>query len=641
MSTNEKTPLSQPTFSVRNALGKEQDPQDFGRPASDAALREYCNKNYHQLLTIIAKKVHQEKVQQERLKAVKARLNFEETSQHYESGILSGRRDLKKRLGPRHARSMSESPEPRHRHFKSPRKRDPERKTVFKRLEKGVFHRLRDKGKSMSAYSNYSRRRSYHSSRRDTESCYRSSRSRETKFAFEKRHDKRASSRRTKSLSESEESIDSYNDLKEAFLENYLQQKKCVKDPVEIHNIKQRDGESTKEFVRRKAVTSNQRIKAKQWKRLGKGDKKGRNLKKGKTAGNIDGEEDGMEGLMIIEVEMGGRFVHHMYMDRVSSSEILYKHCFNKFCLEVKSQMILATTLLVGFSGEIKWPIGQILLLVKIDDEDPSTSEWMNFMVVRMSTHQTKENRVAPERNKATYEEVKKLVDAGIMKEVHYHSCLSNPLMVKNHDDSWRMCVDFKDLNKAFLKDGYPLSEIDWKVEAVLSFPSPKCLKDVQKLNGKLASLNRFLSKSSKKSLPFFKTLKKCTKESDFQWTVEAKTTFKQMKKSIAELPMLTAPKEKEELIIYLAAAKEAISAVLMTEIDGKQMPIYFVSRTLQGPKINYTPMEKLILALVSASKRLKKILANFIVERPEDDPQDTAMGDEETLLDPWILKEM
>ncbi|GJV31988.1 reverse transcriptase domain-containing protein [Tanacetum coccineum] len=70
---------------------------------------------------------------------------------------------------------------------------------------------------------------------------------------------------------------------------------------------------------------------------------------------------------------------------------------------------------------------------------------------------------------------------------------------------------------------------------------------------------------------------------------------------------MLTAPKEKEELIMYLAAAKEAIRAVLMTKRDEKQMHIYFVSRILHGPKINYTPMEKLILALVSASKRLKR----------------------------------
>ncbi|GJZ17996.1 reverse transcriptase domain-containing protein [Tanacetum coccineum] len=70
---------------------------------------------------------------------------------------------------------------------------------------------------------------------------------------------------------------------------------------------------------------------------------------------------------------------------------------------------------------------------------------------------------------------------------------------------------------------------------------------------------------------------------------------------------MLTAPKEKEELIIYLAAAKEAISAVLMTEREGKQIPVYFVSRALRGPEINYNPMEKLVLALLSASRRLKR----------------------------------
>ncbi|GKA90504.1 reverse transcriptase domain-containing protein [Tanacetum coccineum] len=276
MSTNEQTPLSQPTSVVRNTLEKEQVPQDQARPVSDEALREYGDKNYHQILPIIAEKVHQEK-----LKAVKARLNFEDTSRHSDLGTLSRRWSLKERLRPRHARSMSESPKPRHGRSKSPR-------------EKGD-----------------SRHRSYRNSRKDTESCYLSSRSGETEFASEKHHNKRASSRRAETLSESEgsagghwkskpkkqkssveddmsqpcaaarterwamptwghmfnstltgnakvwfddllqESIDSYDDLRKAFLENYLQQKKCIKDPVEIHNIKQRVGESTEEFVRR------------------------------------------------------------------------------------------------------------------------------------------------------------------------------------------------------------------------------------------------------------------------------------------------------------------------------------------------------------------------------------------------------
>ncbi|GJV58276.1 reverse transcriptase domain-containing protein [Tanacetum coccineum] len=47
------------------------------------------------------------------------------------------------------------------------------------------------------------------------------------------------------------ESIDGYKDLKAAFLAYFMQQKKYIKDPVEIHNIKQRDGETIEEFMKR------------------------------------------------------------------------------------------------------------------------------------------------------------------------------------------------------------------------------------------------------------------------------------------------------------------------------------------------------------------------------------------------------
>ncbi|GKD89706.1 reverse transcriptase domain-containing protein, partial [Tanacetum coccineum] len=124
-------------------------------------------------------------------------------------------------------------------------------------------------------------------------------------------------------------------------------------------------------------------LEAKQRKRSGKDNKKGGNLKKGQAAGDTDGEEDGTEGPMIIEAEMGGHCVHRMYVDGGSSSEILYEHCFNRFRPEVRNPMIPATTPLVGFSGEIIWPLGKISLLVKIGDEEHSTSAWMNFMVVR------------------------------------------------------------------------------------------------------------------------------------------------------------------------------------------------------------------------------------------------------------------
>nr|GFB12363.1 reverse transcriptase domain-containing protein [Tanacetum cinerariifolium] len=153
---------------------------------------------------------------------------------------------------------------------------------------------------------------------------------------------------------------------------------------------------------------------------------------------------------------------------------------------------------------------------------------------------------------------------------------------------------------------------------------------EVQSLNGKLANLNRFLSKSAEKSLPLFQTLKKLIKKSDFHWTAEAKQAFQQLKQHLSKLPLLVAPTPQEELIIYLFATYGAISAVLVTERGTAQMPIYFISHALQGPELNYSPMEKLVLSLVFAAKRLRRprtsvkgqTLADFLTKMPGEDSQ-------------------
>ncbi|GJT59349.1 reverse transcriptase domain-containing protein [Tanacetum coccineum] len=611
------------------------------------------------------------------------------------------------------------------------------------------------------------------------------------------------------------------------------------------------------------------------------------------------GEEDGTEGPMIIEAEMGGHFVHRIYVDGGASSEVLYEHCFIKLRKEIRDQMVPATTHLIGFSGETIWPLGQIALLVKIGDEVHSTSAWMNFMVIRSpsqhnaiigrpgirkiravpstahgmlkfpveggtvtlqssrvipmecamisgpsiqspAVNQVLEEKIniaihpeypeqtvaigstltekgrkelcsllkqnldifawkpadmtgvprniaehrlniregyspvrqkkkgqAPERNKVIQEEVEKLVDAEIIKEVHYHSSLSNPVMVKKHDGTWRMCVGFKDLNNACPKDCYPLPEIDWKVESLCGYPF-KCFLDAYKGYHQIKMAKEDEEKTAfitsqgifcYSKMPFvskkmpdphinlevyvddlviksrteeeiirditetFKTLrqinmklnpKKCTfgmqegmflgykvstnglkacpDKADAVLSLPSPRCIKDVQKlngKLAKLPTLTAPREREELIIYLAAAKEAISAVLMTDREGRQIPVYFVSRTLRGPEVNYTPMEKLVLALLSASKRLKRyfqahtvvvitsqpikqllssseisrrmlkwkfelegydiqyrprtaikgqILANFIVERPEEESPDELMAEPEVLPKPWTL---
>ena len=55
--------------------------------------------------------------------------------------------------------------------------------------------------------------------------------------------------------------------------------------------------------------------------------------------------------------------------------------------------------------------------------------------------------------------EVKKLLEAGFIRECHYSEWVLNVLLVKKPNGTWRMCIDFTDLNKACSKDSYPTSQ--------------------------------------------------------------------------------------------------------------------------------------------------------------------------------------
>ncbi|GKA71203.1 reverse transcriptase domain-containing protein [Tanacetum coccineum] len=67
--------------------------------------------------------------------------------------------------------------------------------------------------------------------------------------------------------------------------------------------------------------------------------------------------------------------------------------------------------------------------------------------------------------------------------------------------------------------------------------------------------------------------------------------------------------------------AREAVSVVLLKERDSQQMPVYFVSYALQAPKINYNSMEKLVLALVHASRRLRRYFHAHLIAVITDQP--------------------
>ena len=118
------------------------------------------------------------------------------------------------------------------------------------------------------------------------------------------------------------------------------------------------------------------------------------------------------------------------------------------------------------------------------------------------------------------------------------------------------------------------------KIKAILDMSPPRNIKEVQRLNGRLAALGRFLSKSGEKSLPFFSLLRKASK---FEWTGECQSAFETLKTYFMKPPLLSKPVAGEELFLYLAASEVAVSAVLIREEPGEklQKPVYYVSKLL------------------------------------------------------------
>ena len=88
------------------------------------------------------------------------------------------------------------------------------------------------------------------------------------------------------------------------------------------------------------------------------------------------------------------------------------------------------------------------------------------------------------------------------------------------------------------------------KVQAIINMVSPRTIKEVQKLTGRIAALNRFVSRAMDKCLPFFKTLKQA-----FAWTDECEAAFQDLKHYLSNPPLLSPSKEVENLYLYLTVS--------------------------------------------------------------------------------------
>ncbi|KAK1550949.1 hypothetical protein Q3G72_027475 [Acer saccharum] len=185
------------------------------------------------------------------------------------------------------------------------------------------------------------------------------------------------------------------------------------------------------------------------------------------------------------------------------------------------------------------------------------------------------------------------------------------------------------------------------QIRSIESIESPRCIKDMQKLTGRVAALNRFISKSSERCLPFFNTLRK---NKAFEWNDDCERALQDLKTYLNSPSLLLKPKDNETLFVYLAISDIAVSAVLVRKEENNQHPVYYVSKTLLDAETRYSRLEKLALALVVATRKLKpyfqchsiKVLADFVAdftpcENVQAEQELVALAGE-TIVGKWTL---
>nr|GEU33828.1 reverse transcriptase domain-containing protein [Tanacetum cinerariifolium] len=610
----EQTPLSQPTSAVRNTLGREQAPQNLVRPVPDEDPREYCDKNYHQILPIIPEKLHQEK-----------------------------KKEPQGKVGTQGCPNQIHKPITEARPFQ---------------IAKGEGSGEKDGVQKIGE-------KSYYSSRREAESCYQSSRSKETEIASEKHRYKREYSRKTKAESESEGSAGGHWKSKpkkqKSSMEDDLSQpwvceetdpftpricyfdfsKTQMPSHIKTYNGSEDPEDHLKIF---QAATKTERWAMPTW----------CHMFNSTLTGNAKVWFDDLPKEFIDSYDDLKKAFLENYLQQKNASKIRWKSITlskemgnpRKSCGNPKDIVCTAYMLtealprksyIVASKDRRRGTLnirsnefhgGEITFSLQRDYRKAGDMTGVPRHIVehRLNVREgylplrQKKRGQAPERNKAISEEVRTLVEAGIMKEVHYHSWLSNPVMVKKHDNSWRMCVDFKDLNKACPKD-----DAVWTKNAGATYQR-LVDKAFQKQIGRnlevymddLVIKSRTEEEVIRDAEETFKTHRKIYMKLDPEKCAFGmrKGTFLGYK---VDANGLRVSPDKRKAVIDLPSPK------CLKDVQKLNEKLRF---ELEEHDIQYRPRTSV----------KGQILADFIVERPEDGTPDTPMKDRKELPDPWIL---
>jgi len=129
-----------------------------------------------------------------------------------------------------------------------------------------------------------------------------------------------------------------------------------------------------------------------------------------------------------------------------------------------------------------------------------------------------------------------------------------------------------------------------------MGMESTTCVKKVQMLNGRLITLNRFLSRSTDKCKLFFQAIKK--NRANFRWNEDCEAAFQGLRRYLASLPLLSKPITGETLFLFLEVSESVVSGALVWVDEGVQKSVYYVDKSLLDAETRYQRMEKVVLTL-------------------------------------------
>ncbi|RVW95583.1 Retrovirus-related Pol polyprotein from transposon 17.6 [Vitis vinifera] len=299
--------------------------------------------------------------------------------------------------------------------------------------------------------------------------------------------------------------------------------------------------------------------------------------------------------------------------------------------------------------------------------------------------------RLHPRWSLQVKEEIQKQLSVGFLSVVEYPEWLANVVPVPKKDGKVRVCVDFRDLNKASPKDDFPLPHIDMlvdstaghpmlsfmdgfsgynqilmapedmnagatyqraattlfhdmmhrdvevyvddmivksrdradhlaalqrvdpeKIRAILDMPTPRTEKEIRGFLGRLQYISRFIARLTDICEPIFRLLRK---NQPTVWNDDCQRAFERIKECLLSPPVLVPPTPGRPLLLYLSVSDMALGCMLAQLDDlGKERAIYYLSKRMLEYECKYIMIERLCLAVVWATRRLRHYMTEYSV---------------------------